>query len=139
MSDEAREQAFAALRIADDRWEAALLASADAPPDPGFAGRLLAIAEAAEQEAAAFRAADSAEMGWPPILKARDMILSYELRPGGTRRGDPMLWQEFDEAVTALGNALEGVAPSTITRAFTRLADAFHHLADDITRLDTAN
>lgn len=47
--------AFEQLRLADGRWESALRASALAPPDPGFAGRIRAIAAAAEQEAAAFR------------------------------------------------------------------------------------
>lgn len=135
MSDSAL--AFEQLRLADGRWESALRASALAPPDPGFAGRIRAIASAAEQEAAAFRTADAAGLAWPPLPDAREMNLSYELRRGGTRPGSVELWQRFEAAVGELGAALEGVALSAIARAFTNLGSVAHTLADEIERLDT--
>ena len=133
MSDSAL--AFEQLRFADGRWEAALRASALAPPDPGFAARIRAIASAAEQEAAAFRTADGAGLAWPPLPAAREMNLSYELRRGGTRPGPVEVWDRFDAAVGELGAALEGVALSAIARAFTNLADIAHILADEIDRI----
>jgi hypothetical protein len=129
--------AFEQLRLADGRWESALRSSALAPPDPGFAGRIRAIASAAEQEAAAFRTADAAELAWPPLPAAREMNLSYELRRGGTRHGSLELWERFDAAVGELGAALEGVALSAIARAFTNLADVAHTLADEIELIHT--
>jgi hypothetical protein len=129
--------AFEQLNIADDRWETAIRASAAAPPDPGFAGRLRAIASAAEQEAAAFRLADAAGLAWPVLPEAADLTLSYELRRGGTRRGPDDLWDRFDAAVSDLALALQGVALSAISRAFTMLADVTHTLADEIDQLDS--
>jgi hypothetical protein len=131
------ELAFEQLRLADGRWESALRASSLAPPDPGFAGRIRAIASAAEQEAAAFRTADAAGLAWPPLPAAREMNLSYELRRGGTRPGPVEPWERFDAAVGELGVALEGVALSAIARAFTNLADIAHTLADEIQPIDT--
>jgi hypothetical protein len=130
--------AFEQLRLADGRWESALRASASAPPDPGFAGRIRAIAAAAEQEAAAFRTADGARLAWPPLPAAREMNLSYELRRGGTRLGPVELWERFDGAVGELGAALEGVALSAIARAFIHLADSAHTLADKIEAIHTS-
>jgi hypothetical protein len=64
------------------------------------------------------------------------MNLSYELRRDGNRRGDPKVWERFDDAVATLGAALEGVALSAIARAFAELADATRGLAGEIERVD---
>ena len=64
------------------------------------------------------------------------MNLSYELRRGGNRRGDPQLWERFDQAVATLGGALEGVALSAIARAFAELAEVARELSGDIERVD---
>jgi hypothetical protein len=125
------------LQMADGRWEQALDASSFAPPDAGFAARVRAVADASEQEAAAFRFADSLGLGWRSRIGARNMNLSYELRRDGNRRGDPKLWERFDHAVATLGAALEGVALSAIARAFAQLADVARDLADEIDRVDT--
>jgi hypothetical protein len=135
VTDDAR-LAIDQLRIADGRWEQALEASSSAPPDAGFAARVRAIADASEQEAAAFRFADSLGLGWRSRSNARQMNLSYELRRGGNRRGASELWERFDEAVAALGAALEGVALSAMARAFSELADVARKLAHDIERVD---
>ena len=63
MNDDA-QIAIEQLRTADGRWEAALQASAEAIPNDGFAARVRDIADASEQEAAAFRYADSLGLGW---------------------------------------------------------------------------
>jgi hypothetical protein len=124
------------LRTADKRWEAALQASADALPNERFAARVRDIADASEQEAAAFRFADSLGLGWRSRQNARSMQLSYELRRGANRPGPIELWERFDHAVQTLGTALEGVALSAIGRAFAQLSQIARELADDIERAD---
>jgi hypothetical protein len=126
------------VQLADQRWSAALAASAEAPPDLGFAARVLAIANAAEQEAAALRHADQLGLAHRPHPGARHMQLSHELRPGAaSRRGPPQLWERFDAAVADLGDALEGVALSAIARAFGELSEVARELAREIDRLDS--
>ena len=126
------------VRLADTRWDQALEASVEAPPDLAFGQRVRAIAKAAEQEAAAFRHADLVGLGFRPVPGARNMQLSHELRPGArSRRGPPELWERFDAAVAELGDAMEGVALSAVARAFADLSVVAFELASEIERLDT--
>jgi hypothetical protein len=126
------------VQVADERWAEALEASVDAPPDDGFARRIRAIANAAEQEAAALRHADLVGLAHRPHPGARNMQLSHELRPGApSRRGPAELWERFDEAVAELGEALEGVALSAIARSFGELSDVARELAGEVERLDS--
>jgi hypothetical protein len=122
------------VQMADRRWTAALDASDFAPPDPGFAARIREIADASEQEAGALRLADATGIGWNPAPGARRMRLSYELRPGGNRPGPAELWKRFDACVERLGVAMEGVAVSAVSRAFSQLAEVAHELADELER-----
>lgn len=125
------------VQLADERWGEALEASAEAPPDEGFSRRVRAIANAAEQEAAALRHADQLGLAHRPHPGARNMQLSHELRPGArSRRGPAELWERFDATVSDLGEALEGVALSAIARAFGELSDVARELAAEIERLD---
>lgn len=123
------------VRVADQRWKAALEDSDFAPPDPGFPRRVRGIADASEQEAAVLRLADSVGMGWQSAPGAATMRLSYELRPGGNRPGPPELWQRFDTAVRTLGEAMEGVATSAVARAFGELSAIARELASELDRL----
>jgi hypothetical protein len=125
------------LRSADGRWEAALQASANALPNEEFPQRVRDIADASEQEAAAFRFADSLGLGWRSRQNARTMQLSYELRRGGNRPGSPEGWERFDTAVQTLGTALEGVALSAIARAFAQLSEIARELANEIELLNS--
>jgi hypothetical protein len=125
------------VQLADERWTDALTASIEAPPDLGFAQRIRAIANAAEQEAAALRYADLVGLGQAPRPGARNMQLSHELRPGArSRRGPPELWERFDQAVAELGEALEGVALSAVARAFRELSEVARELAAEVERID---
>ena len=127
------------VQLADQRWGDALEASLEAPPDAGFAPRIRAIANAAEQEAAALRHADMLGLAHRPHPGARHMQLSHELRPGAqSRRGPLALWDRFDAVVAELGEALEGVALSAIARAFGELSNIARDLAAEIERLDAA-
>jgi hypothetical protein len=126
------------VQLADERWGEALEASAEAPPDLDFGRRVRAIANAAEQEAAALRYADLVGLGKRPYPGTRNMSLSYELRPGArSRRGPAELWERFDRAVAELGEAFEGVALSAVARAFAQLSEVARELADEIERLDS--
>jgi hypothetical protein len=126
------------VQLADERWGGALEASAEAPPDLEFAERVRAIANAAEQEAAALRYADQLGLGKRPYAGGRNMWLSYELRPGArSRRGPPELWNSFDQAVAELGEAFEGVALSAVARAFGELSEVARELAAEIERIDS--
>src|SRR5205085_11087605 len=95
-------------------------------------------AKAAEQEAAALRFADHFGLAYRPHSGARNMQLSHELRPGArSRRGPPELWERFDQAVADLGEALEGVALSAVSRAFAELSEIARELAEEIERIDS--
>jgi hypothetical protein len=125
------------VQLADQIWSEALEESDEAPPDLGFAERVRKIANAAEQEAAALRFADHFGLAYRPHPGARNMQLSHELRPGArSRRGGSELWERFDRAVADLGEALEGVALSAISRAFAELSEVARELADEIERID---
>ncbi len=128
-------KALEQVQVADERWRRALEASEQAPPDAGFPERLREIADASEQEAAAFRHADSLGLGWSPApAGTRTMPLSYELRPGAHRPGPPELWSDFDRAVGSLGEAMEGVAVSALARCFGELSELARELAVDLER-----
>ena len=129
MSGDAREE----YRRASRRWQQALLASAEAPPDAGFTARVREIATAANQQSAAFELLAAQRLGWKPRPGAQAMQLSYELRPGArSRPGSPELWERFDAAVRALGDAYEGISLAEIARAFGALARVAHELADQL-------
>jgi predicted Zn-dependent protease len=118
-------------RRASRRWQDALLASAEAPPDAGFAQRVRDIATAANQQSGAFNLLAATALNWRPRPSAQAMELSYELRPGArSRPGPPDLWDRFDRAVESLGDAYEGVSLAEIGHAFGRVAKAAHEIAD---------
>jgi excisionase family DNA binding protein len=123
--------AVQALQEADMVWEAAQFASANPPPDPGFVKRVRDLARACDQQARALEAAAHVSgFVWNPEPNARDLVLSYELRPGANRPGPPSLWQEFDMAVRRLGRAKEGAFLSVIASAYADLAVVMDKIAD---------
>jgi hypothetical protein len=129
MSVDAREE----YRRAARRWREALLASVEAPPDAGFPARVREIGTAANQQSAAFELLAAARLGWKPRPGAQAMELSYELRPGApSRPGSRELWERFDAAVRALGDAYEGISLAEISRAFGALARIAHEIADEL-------
>ena len=106
---EVRRDAVKELQEAGAIWDAALEASENAPPDPGFVNRLRAIAEAAERQRDALnRARAIPGFTWKPVPDTEDMILSNELRPGANRPGPEVLWDSFDLTVDRLALAMEG-------------------------------
>lgn len=120
-----------ALQQADRLWDAAQAASDNAPPDPGFGSRVRAFARACEQQARCLKAgADVPGLVWTPEPDAREMVLSYELRPAATRPGPAGLWERFDSAVQLLGIAKEGMTMSLVAAGYAEVAVVMHEIAD---------
>ncbi len=109
-----------------------------APPDHGFSARLAGLAQAAEKEARACRAADAAGFDWPPH-RAADPRPPYELQPGTGRRGPESLWRRFDEAVGQLNTAATGQNMLDVARAYDELAVAAGELAEAVKHEDGAS
>jgi hypothetical protein len=127
-----RDRANQRLRDAAASWGEAMTAHKLAPPDPGFATRLRALARAAEQEREACAEAQNAGLLWRPIPGAQGAQPPYELRPGTGRRGPAELWQRFDAAVETLNHAITGTNVTGVARAFGALASATGSLADAV-------
>jgi hypothetical protein len=132
--DEVRA-AVVGMQRAAVAWDAALDASENAPPDPGFAGRLRAIAKASRQEARALERAELIpQLGWTPMPEAEEMVLSHELRPGGNRPGPAGLWQSFDMTVERLSVAMQGHIIGMVSDEYRELADILDRIADALDR-----
>jgi len=127
-----------ALQEADRLWAEAQAASDNPPPDPGFGSRVRALAEACERQAKSLEdAADVPGLIWTPEPDAREMVLSYELRPGATRPGPARLWQRFDSAVQLLGIAKEGMTMSLVAAGYVEVAAVMHEIADALEAQDS--
>ncbi len=122
-----------AVCAADELWAAALDASADPPPDPGFGSRVRALADAADREAAALERAAGAKLGWKPLEEGPGrMTLSHELRAGANRPGPAELWTRFDAAAQGLGDATRQTDVQVVARAFATLSEVMHEIADHL-------
>jgi hypothetical protein len=119
-------------------WARAVQAHEQAPPDLGFATRLVALAQGASEAARVCRAAASAGFEWPPARKA-DSEPPYELQPGTGRRGPQELWQRFDQAVTRLSTIAAGEDMLDVARAYEGLAAVAGEIAEAVEGKDRAN
>jgi hypothetical protein len=128
------EPVLDALRDSLAGWASALHAHRLAPPDSGFSARLHALADAASEQARAYRTA-APDYEWAPYTAGQP---PYELQPDTGRRGPPNLWQDFDHAVQRLGAATEGQDMLHVAQAYEDLADAASQLARAVKREDTA-
>jgi hypothetical protein len=125
------EDALARLDFAQQSWTAALQAHWSALPTPGFAERLLRLANAAEEQSSAFRFADREGLAWMPLINASTgMQPPPELRPEFNRPGPPELWQRFDQTVHDFGLALESVSSVRVAQALDRLSECLRELSD---------
>jgi hypothetical protein len=109
-------------------WAGAVEAHKQAPPDLGFAARLAALADGANEAARVCRAADAAGFEWPPARKA-DSEPPYELRQGTGRRGPEELWRRFDQTITRLGTVAAGTDMLAVAQAYEELATVAHELS----------
>ena len=115
---------------AAQRWRAALRAHQFAAPDEGFGERLAQLANAAEEQESAFRAADREGLSARPVPGARDAIQAPpELRPDSGRRGPVELWERFDRAFAAWDRSLEDTDIRKIADGFSELAAIARELA----------
>ncbi|MFL5822057.1 MAG: hypothetical protein ACJ764_01290 [Solirubrobacteraceae bacterium] len=134
--DAQRAQVMRAVRQAGAEWAEAMRAHKLAPPDPGFAGRLRALAGAAEREQVAWEHAHAASLLWRPIPGAEQAEPPYELRPGTGRRGPAPLWTRFDAAVANLNRAIGGSSAGAVADGFGAMAESARALAEAIDRED---
>ena len=119
------------LQDAGGIWDAALDASENAPPDPGFIGRLRGIAEAAERQRDALgRAQAIPGFTWKPVPDTEDMILSNELRPHANRPGPERLWDMFDLTVDRLALAMEGNYAALVCDEYRELASVLREIIE---------
>jgi hypothetical protein len=123
------------MQTAGRSWEAALDAHALAPPDRNFPVRLRQLADAAAEEAAAFELAARGGLGWRSRAIEGEFVLAPELAPGMNRPGPEELWERFDQAVAALGQALSGSSPAALAAAFSELSEVAGVLAVEVGQL----
>ncbi|MGA2928060.1 MAG: hypothetical protein ABSG43_19105 [Solirubrobacteraceae bacterium] len=136
--DRQRAHVMRLVRQAQAGWAEAMRAHKLAPPDAGFAGRLAALARAAEIEQVAWEHAHAAGVPWRPIPGAEHAEPPYELRPGTGRRGPEQLWSTFDAAVARLNRAIQGSDAAAVADAFGNLTIAAAALAEAVARADDA-
>jgi excisionase family DNA binding protein len=119
------------LGVAQWEWRAAVEQSRMAPPDAWFAGRLRQIADAAVRKAGALSLfIDDEPIHWEDEPAAETPVLSYELRPGGTRPGPSDLWARFDGQVKRLTEATRIGTAVAQRRALEDLAVILYDIAD---------
>jgi hypothetical protein len=122
--------AWDAVRDAQASWAGAMRAHAQAPPDPGFRGRLRALSEGAAAMRDAHARALEAGLAWRPVSGSDRARPPYELRPGTGRRGPDDLWTRFDAAVEQLNVAGAGDSLTEVVAAYAAVAEAAGALAD---------
>ncbi len=131
VAPEVMHSAVRELQAAGAVWDAALDASENAPPDPGFVSRLRGIADAAERQRDALsRAQMIPGFTWKPVPDAEDMILSNELRPGANRPGPGHLWDVFDRTVDRLALAMEGNYAGLVSDEYRELSSVLGQIMD---------
>jgi excisionase family DNA binding protein len=120
------------LGVTETEWRNALRASAMAPPDGGFVVRIREIGEAAARKAAALANLGDQEPGpwWQRQSGLPNRVLSYELRPGGSRPGPAGLWATLDATVEQLGVAMEEHSAPAEQLALEQLSLILHEIAD---------
>jgi len=133
-----KRQLMERFEAAENQWGAAMRAHRLAPPDPGFAGRLRALGEAAAAEAAVCRDAATLGLAWRPIPGAENADPPYELRPGTGRRGPEEMWERFDTAVARFNHANAGTDAAAVAYAYSDVSAAALALADAVEVEDRA-
>lgn len=131
-----RADAMRLVRHASSGWAEAMRAHKMAPPDEGFAGRLMKLSEAAATEQVAWERAHAAGLMWRPVPGAERAEPPYELRPGTGRRGPEELWARLDAAVRQLNQAIAGSSSAEVAAAFGEMAGAAADLSDAVALQD---
>ena len=120
------------LRLASEAYDRATIASAKAPPSPGYVDRIRAVADACEHVAATMlNAAEKVGIKWRPRTDLADK-LPYELKHGGNRPGPNEMWEEFDAAFERLSITATGTDITALAQAFREVYDALRKVADEL-------
>jgi hypothetical protein len=125
-----KRQLLERFEEAENEWGAAMRAHRLAPPDPGFAGRIRALGEAAATESAVCASAHELGLAWRPMPGAESAEPPYELRPGTGRRGPAELWERFDTGVAHFNHATAGTDSAAVEAAFAEISASALALAD---------
>jgi hypothetical protein len=128
-AEPAKEDAWASVHEAQALWAGAMRAQEQAPPDPGFRGRLRALSVAAAMRDAHARALESG-LVWQRVADSGRARPPYELRPGTGRRGPHELWTRFDAAVQRVNDAGAADNLSDVVDAYGAVASAASELTD---------
>lgn len=140
LDPQAIRDAIKGMQEAEVVFDQAVQASDNAPPDPGFADRVRAVAEASLQRSAALGAAARIPgFRWTPISDPIAPIRSHELRPGGNRPGPPAAWQQYDMAVERLTIAVQGNLLDLVADEFREIGWALNEIADTLIAESTEN
>jgi excisionase family DNA binding protein len=127
--------AIKAMQEAEAVFDTAVEASNNAPPDPGFARRVRAVAQASLQQAEALNEASLIPgFRWTPVSDPQPVIRSHELRPGGNRPGSPDKWQSYDMAVERLSIAAQGNVISLVADEFREIGLVLNEIAEELER-----
>jgi hypothetical protein len=126
----AKEEAWGAVRSAQESWAGAMQTHQLAPPDAGFRDRLRNLSEAARSMRDAHAQALDAGLAWRPMKGSDHARPPYELRPGTGRRGPGELWARFDEAVAGLNEGGAGESLADVVAAYAAVSEAAGALAD---------
>jgi excisionase family DNA binding protein len=120
------------LRLASEAYDRATIASAQAPPSPGYVDRIRAVADACEHVAATMlNAVKKAGIRWRPRTDIADK-LPYELKHGGNRPGPEEMWEDFDAAFERLAITATGTDVTALALAFREVYDALRMVADEL-------
>lgn len=121
------------LRLAEADWTEALDAHIYAEPNPEFARRLRAFADASDRQREAFQYAAEEGLGWKAVPhEPGGRPAPYELSAGSGRVGPAGLWDRFDRAFAAWDRSLEGTDIRQIAAGFAELAAIARELADAV-------
>lgn len=127
------EAAIDRLRLAEADWTEALDAHIYAEPNPAFAHRLRAMADAADRQREAFEYAAKERLAWDPLPpEPGGRPAPYELSADSGRVGPAELWERFDRAFAEWDRSLEGSSIPEIARGFGVLAAITRELADAV-------
>ncbi len=131
MDPAAMREAIMGMQESEGEWDAAVEASNNAPPDPGFAGRIRAVAAASTQRAESLMRADRITgFLWKPQPEAPEILRSHELRRGANRPGPAALWRRFDMTIERLSIAVQGNVFSLVADEFHEIASVLEEIAD---------
>jgi excisionase family DNA binding protein len=128
-----RESAKKLMELANESVRTAFEACESAPPSAGYPDRLRALADGFEHLASTLiHSARTAGGVWEGRDDWKPEDFPHEIRPGGNRPRRDGLWDRFDAAATALGNAMQGSDIIALAGAFRTTADELLAVADQL-------